>query len=92
MRAFCRPVLSPAVWVAGIQGYLTQDAARAYASVLPARVPCTRAGSARVADAADSFTQEEAVPTDAGVCIVTLQRPDARSPWRVSRITLPGRQ
>lgn len=91
LAAFCRPALTPDVWLTALKPYLTPEAAGAYGTVLPERVPCHRVSGAASPTAGDGFTQTIRVPTDAGPFLVVAQRPDGRTPWRVGRIVLPGR-
>lgn len=91
VAAFCRPTLTPAAWLSALKPDLTADAASAYATVLPARVPCHRVTGAASPTDGDGFTQTIRVPTDAGACLVLAQRPDGRTQWRVGRIVLPSR-
>lgn len=91
MGRFCRPQLSPADWISGLDPLLTLEAASAYATVNPARVRCTRtAPPARLLEG-DGFTQVVAVPTDGSAYRVTLTRSSLSDPWLVSRITPAGR-
>lgn len=91
VAAFCRPTLTADAWLSALKPDLTADAASAYATVLPDRVPCHRLTGAASPTGGDGFTQTIRVPTDAGICLVLAQRPDDHTPWRVGRIVLPGR-
>lgn len=88
LAAFCRPTLTPDAWLSALKHYLTDDAASAYATVLPDRVPCHRVTGAASPTDGDGFTQTIRVPTDAGTCLVLAQRPSGHAPWRVGRIVL----
>jgi hypothetical protein len=91
VAAFCRPTLPPDAWRSALKPYLTPDAASAYTTVLPGRVPCHRVIGVASPTDGDGFTQTIRVPTDAGACLVLAQRPDGHTLWRVGRIVLPAR-
>ena len=86
LRAFCQPRRSPSAWIAGLDPWLTMSAAAVYATVDPARVPCSRVTDAGHAAAGDAFTRVVVIPTDAGRYRVTVSRQSTTAPWLASQL------
>lgn len=89
MGRFCRPRLSAARWIAGLDPFLTLEASTVYASVDPARVQCSRVAPPAQLVEGDGFTQVATVQTDRSAYRVILSRSSLSDPWLVSHIA-PG--
>ena len=92
VAALCHPGRSAADWWSALEPFLTPAAAEAYRTVDPNRVPCTRVAGAAMPRSGDGFTQLVTVPTDAGGCVVSLQRAHQQDRWVADRIALPERR
>lgn len=86
LTAYCQPDASQQRWLDGLTPYLTQDAAPAYGTVDPARIPCSAVqGAGRAVDGDAAFTMRVAADTDAGTYTVWLSRRGQGRPWRLDR-------
>lgn len=89
---FCRPTVSRSKWISDLDAELTLEAAAAYRTVDPARIPCRKVTGPAEAVTGDDYTQLVTVPTDAGRYRVTLSRSSPTASWLVFRITPEGRK
>lgn len=88
---FCRPTLSYDAWIEDLYPLLSQQAAVAYETVDPAKVPCTTlVGQPSVRDGDGAYTMRVLVPTDAAEYLVYVHRVDTTLPWLVEQITPLG--
>ncbi|MFD1722422.1 hypothetical protein [Amnibacterium endophyticum] len=90
MSQFCRPRLSAARWIAGMDPFLTLEASSVYATVDPARVQCSHVTPPARLVEGDGFTQVVTVQTDRSPYRVTLSRSSLSEPWLVFRIAPSG--
>lgn len=90
MTAFARPSLDYDTWWAELEPLLNEQAIQDYAYVDPANIPATTVtGPSVLADESSAYVGFVDVPTDEGVYQLILNRADANSPWRLSRISPP---
>lgn len=90
MTAYARPDLTADAWIAGLDPYLTQNGAAAYAGTDPSQVPVSQVtGTGTVMPAATAYALNVSVPTNKGTYVVALTRPSTTSPWLADRIIVP---
>ncbi|GAA4427240.1 hypothetical protein GCM10023169_26950 [Georgenia halophila] len=84
MRAFARPDLGADEWLAGMAGFMTDQAVELFSYVDPANVPATSlTGEVAIAENQPPTLAEVLVGTDAGTYRVTLSRVAQGDPWMV---------
>jgi hypothetical protein len=88
MGLYARPTVGAQAWLNGLDPYLTQDAAAAFAGTDPSTIPARQVtGSALVLPASTAEGAPVAVPTDAGTYQLLLLRNGPG--WLVDQITPP---
>lgn len=91
MTAYARPDLSADAWLKGLDPYLSQTGVAAYQGTDPAKVPVSHVtGPGTVMAAATAYALNVSVPTNNGIYVVALTRPNTGSPWLADRIIVPG--
>ena len=91
LRLWARPHLDYKEWWQDLKPLLNAAGRQAYSATDPAVVPTLDiTGSSEItASPVDTFARVN-VPTNEGMFVVQLQRPDAREDWLVTRLWFPG--
>ncbi|TFH68156.1 hypothetical protein [Cellulomonas sp. HD19AZ1] len=87
VRAWARPELDAAAWLAGVQGFLTPSAAEGYVWTDPTTVPATEITGPGTVVEGTATSAVVRVRTDAGDHDVQLVRAEAGAPWLVASLT-----